>query len=103
MKKKKLTIKGQKETLERNELYRIIRLVAYGATGGDDLTNVDYMFCVEQLSRLLPALKQVFKIGDTYETKNYLLFDCNMHKYETLDTISDFYFEAGLRAANSTR
>ena len=66
-----------------------------------NLTTLTVMFAILRIKEMpckLKALKFAFNIGDEYETKSHLLHDWNMDKYQNLETITEFYFESGMRA-----
>jgi hypothetical protein len=100
MAKAKRLTKKQKLEQEKVLLHKRITDIVCGVTGGENVLNHpdDFYMSVEYLTRLLPALKATFDIGDTYETKNLLVFDWNLDKYETVDGIVEFYFDNGVRA-----
>lgn len=99
MAKTKRLTKEQKLEKEKSLLHQRITDIVTGVSGGENLSEGDDFYLgVEHLTRLLPALKKTFEIGDDYESRNFLVFDWNLEHYERIDDLVEFYFKNGVRA-----
>ena len=92
-------LKDQKDML-RNQVWA----VCCGACG-EAIETGDHYLMPTDLSRAIPALKEMFQGepetedgGGASRPKAFLFAPGNLAHYETVDTITDFFFEYGVRA-----
>jgi hypothetical protein len=94
--------KEQREAAAKAALRQRIEDIALGAEGGAGVLGPhDWFAGADCLGRLLPALKARFGLdekGEELERIAYLWSNGNLHYYDNVDSITEFFWNAGVRA-----
>ena len=91
---KRKTLKQRQEEM-KGALHQRISDIYSGACGRD-MDNEDGILSMEEASRVLPAIMEVFR--DQLEGKTFLKGLHMLDKYETIDQATECLFGYGIRA-----
>lgn len=91
--------KEQREQEQYDALHQRIRDICIGACG-EVRHDDDWFLCANELSRVVPALEQVFCVHKSEdEFGNEYLFSTNqLSYYDSPASIAEFFFRHGVRA-----
>lgn len=85
----------KKQRSEKLLLYRDILNIAWGVMGANwDPNGENEFFTATMLAEIIPVLKVLFG----RDGKDFLWDPFNLKHFETVDSITDFLFENGVRA-----
>ena len=92
--------KEQREAEQYDALRQRVLDICAGATYGEiyEIETEQYPFCATDLSRIVMALRRAFLCEEEGKHNCYLFVPIQLNHYETVETITDFLFEHGVRA-----
>ena len=92
--------KEQRDAAAKAALRQRIADIATGAAGAE-FDHDDEWANADMLSRFVPALRVQFGLdaeGNERTDRAHLWFLSNLHYFDDVDSVTDFFFEHGVRA-----